>query len=684
MHLRAHFPLHQHTVSANSVPTYANRTVPSYSVAGEEGLAESRSMAAPRYSPNVQPWRRQNTQNSLSFVPSTSPRLEQSEYTTSQQTRRPAEQAPVIISPFRSVRRMKQPFQLRLPSSPSFENNPSSVRDSRRLSREPFNSNNHGLRTWRSDQNLTTTSMETFGLLPSPPLSDPRSSQPSPSSAYFSPKSEYDSDADQTTPKSSSTYKPEPKPSFAARALRLRKTTENLRSTNESTNVHMAHSNLVRQWDSDDGKLTPVSTDSERTASPSPSPSRSPSLSLSPTPSTDIDSPDTRDFSISSTNSQRSRSRTVSSERSWVPSSLSYYEPWLQGAPAETADSGEEKPKEFNRRKCQILPPADKPVVFAVASKTKPKLVDISRQSSPAMSYSMPTPTQRTAPSTPDHRQHEISAFSPDTPLEMSDSGYITHHCPSPKEHQTIKEEDEYTDTSSLNGESVGETVICDKMATSQEIPRLPPKSPQRSPQRSPAKPDLKPTTQSSPKAQASPGRSSNTSEKEELEKWWDHEWTIDQLEHSAKDFPRNMLKLTSPVIMFLRHNNEKALIRPFRKIFPEVAENLLDNLCAVLIARNYLISLASINRRNSNFSHKPSLSRLDTVPEKASSGLGMQYSQPTPARVKNRILGARSTELCKDLDRIVDNLIFAICGKHDEHLKSSVLVLAQVLETKS
>lgn len=262
----------------------------------------------------------------------------------------------------------------------------------------------------------------------------------------------------------------------------------------------------------------------------------------------------------------------------------------------------------------------------------------------------------------------------------MSDSGYITHHGYSPQEYRKDKEDDEFTDTSSVSAESVSETVVCEKMTTSQELPKPPPKSPSKSP----PKPDLKPTTQPLPKAQASPGRSSNTSEKGELEKWWDHEWTVDQLEHSVKDFPRNMLKLTSPVIMFLRHNNEKALIRPFRKIFPDVAENLLDNLCSVLIARNYLISLASLNRRNSNFSHKPSLSRLDTVPEKASSVLGMQYSQPTPSRVKNRVLGQKSADLCTDLDRIIDNLIFAICGKQDEHLKSAVLVLAQVLETKS
>ncbi|THC95256.1 hypothetical protein EYZ11_005253 [Aspergillus tanneri] len=501
--------------------------------------------------------------------------------------------------------------------------------------------------------------METFGLLPSPPLSESKSSQPSPSSTYFSPKSQYDSDTDHGTPKSCA-INPEPKPSYAYSAPKLKRNPVSKKSSDGPTNVRMAHSNLIRQCESDDGKLTPVSIATESMSS------------MSPTPPSDVDTLQNRKFSGSSMGSLRSRSMSVSSEGSWVPSSLSQYKPWLQPAPAETTEAKGERSKEFNWRKCQIVPPSDKPLVLAVASKTKPKLVDISRQSSPAISYSIPTPPPRPIPSTPDHRQHEISAFSPETPMEMSDSGYITHDSYYSPQFRKDREEDEYTDSSSLTSGSASETVVCDKPSSSQE--RL----------KSPQKPGVTPKTQPSPKSQTSPGHSSNMSEKEELEKWWDHEWTIDQLEHSVKDFPRHMLKLTSPVIMFLRHNNEKALIRPFRKIFPDVVENLLDSLCAALIARNYLTSLSSPNRRNSNFSHKTALSRLDTVPEKVCSTLGIQYSQPSPSRVKNRILGTRSADLCKDLDRIVDNLLFAICGKQDEILKSAVLVLAHVLETKS
>ncbi|KAL5358162.1 hypothetical protein BJX96DRAFT_173191 [Aspergillus floccosus] len=674
-------------MSAQNLPTYGNRHVPSYYGTAEDGS----SMVSPRYAPHVQPWRRQQALSSLSFIPSTSPRSEHSEYTTSQQhphpqqpqppqilPRRPvADRSSACISPFRSVRRMKQPFQLRLPSSPSYDTNPSPV--SSRDSRTP--SGNHSLRTWRSDGNLMTTSLETFGLLPSPPLSDYRTSQHSPSSTYFSPKIDSDTDTEQGTPKSN-TCIPDVKHHNMHRTSTPETLTECSKKTPGATNVHMAHSHMVKQCEpSGDGKFTPMSMDSERMSSP-------------PVTS-DIASFGKRDFSGSSMGTQRSRSGTVSSEASWAASSLSYCERWLQGAPTETIDENRENARELSRRKFQIVqnspPPLDRrrdmkstpdePLMFAsVASKSKPKLVDISRQSSPATSYSIPTPPQQPLPCTPDQRLQEISAFSPETPLAMSDSGYGTHRsCYTPEDYPGDKEDDS-VDAVSISSGSASETVVChsDRPGADDQIrPKSMPK----------------PTLRVHPRPTTKPSQrhSSNPSPREELEKWWDHEWTIDQLEQSVKEFPRNMLKLTSPVIMFLRQNNEKALIRPFRKIFPEVAENLLDSLCAALIAQNYVVSLSAMsfpNRRTSNFSQKPSLSRLDTVPEKvpekACSTLGIHYPQTSPTRVKDRVLGSRSMDLRKELDRIVNNLLFAISGKQDETLKAAVLVLAQVLETNT
>jgi hypothetical protein len=48
-----------------------------------------------------------------------------------------------------------------------------------------------------------------------------------------------------------------------------------------------------------------------------------------------------------------------------------------------------------------------------------------------------------------------------------------------------------------------------------------------------------------------------------------DHEWTLDELDHSVKDFPRHMLRLASPVMVFLRKSDEKIPVffqHPFRR----------------------------------------------------------------------------------------------------------------------
>lgn len=184
----------------------------------------------------------------------------------------------------------------------------------------------------------------------------------------------------------------------------------------------------------------------------------------------------------------------------------------------------------------------------------------------------------------------------------------------------------------------------------------------------------------------------SNMSEKEEEKQrpcngdWTvdDHEWTLDELDHSVKDFPRHMLRLTSPVILFLRQSDEKDFLRPFRTIFPDVAENLLDCLGAALIARNYLLSLSKIHRRKPSVSTRNENYVADGVPTKAYSTLGIQLPTGSPGRMKDRVLGSRSMDLRKEVERIIDNLLFAICGRSDNTLKSAVEVLAQVLETNA
>ncbi|KAJ5594045.1 uncharacterized protein N7459_000253 [Penicillium hispanicum] len=637
-----------------------------------------------RWSPTYQPRRRSRQfPTSLSFVPSpAAPRLESHDYSTSL-PRRPAERGPVCISPFRSVRRMKEPFQLMLPSSPASCDGTSTFPS--KPTRESKPSGGHTLRTWRSDQNLTSAGMAAFGLLPSPPMSESRPASTGPESSYFEVQ-EKSKEGGNTISQAEPDYIPEMSKNVEVEDMHYHayrppdwkeKPQEHRRT--DVTNVHEAHSNLVRQYESEESKLTatPPEKQPSSTASPSVRSGKGHVPGSSPKP-------------------QRPRTATVSSEASWIPSNLAYCETWLQGVPLDPLDDKDDNPSQFNRRrKCQIVekdPPMpkfdispgaralDEPVRLAVAS--KPKLVDIARQSSP---YMPPPPSlsPHPLPMTPDQRQEEVSAFSPDTPLNMSDSGYGTRESGYSIDGYTdSKDDDAYTDPGSLTSDSVTSTVVCERPVSAQGERDTSPQPEIRSGSVSPKA--------SSPK-QPSPARESHSPHRggpENQRSWdheWthdDHEWTLDELDHSVKDFPRHMLRLTSPVIVFLRQSDEKALLRPFRTIFPQVAENLLDCLCAALIARNYLLSLSTIHRHKPSLSARNDIYGVDAVPTKAYSTLGIQLPAGSPGRIKGRVLGSRSSELRREVERIVDNLLFAICGRADETLKSAVEVLAQVLET--
>lgn len=322
---------HHHTMSAYHAP--------SYSMPYEDSVSRGTSYASPYLPETRPPRRRQQATSSLSFISPAVSRPEQQPEPTSCSARRPAERterAPICISPFRSVRKMKEPFQLRLPSSPSLE---SVVASAREVKASRPMSGHQTLRTWRSDQNLAATSLETFGLLPSPPLSDSRESRPSTSSTYFSPK--IDSEVERgrgRTPVCSCTLDTD---SCHACYPLIVKTTKPEKRVTEPTNVHATHSHLVKRCETDEGRFTPASTDSERT--------------LSPSEYSDIDIPERENVCDSADVSQRSRAGTVSSEASsWLPSDLSYFERWLQGVP-ESADLKDERSKESNRRRCQIV-----------------------------------------------------------------------------------------------------------------------------------------------------------------------------------------------------------------------------------------------------------------------------------------------------------------------------------------
>lgn len=352
---------HQHSLSANMVPSYANRNVSPYYLTNENPMSNSTSPSAPRYSPNLRPWRRQHSHSSLSFM--TSPRPEQSEYTTSQQPRRPADRRPVCVSPFRSVRRMKQPFQLMLPTSPACESTATFGMDPK-ASGQP--SGNNTLRTWRSDHNLMSESLETFGLLPSPSLSDSRESHPSFSSQYFSPKPESESENEHEFTKSCGCI-PGEKSCDSCDARRPPETQDGeQKRAGEITNVHFAHSTLVKQCEEANAgarETTPSSAETEFT-----------------TPSPNSDETGEEDASDSPYNKQRARAGTTSTQASWVPDNFSYCQNWLQGV--ETMDVRDEKSKELSRRKFQIVQVQDK--VTPAANHDVKDVVSIPQQRPPS------------------------------------------------------------------------------------------------------------------------------------------------------------------------------------------------------------------------------------------------------------------------------------------------------------
>lgn len=264
--------------------------------------------------------------------------------------------------------------------------------------------------------------------------------------------------------------------------------------------------------------------------------------------------------------------------------------------------------------------------------------------------------------------------------MDIPDSGYVTQHSNhSSEDNQVAKDEGTSIDTvsqiqrSSSVFSGVSSSSLCENTHFLQSQTPLP------------ENPDVcSPDNKRGSKLRTSPPVSPHMVDREALEKWWDHEWTLDRLEAAVNKFPASTLKLTSPVIIYLRQNDDTALLRPFLKIFPGISEELLDSLCAVLVARNYLVSLASVHRKNSALSQGNILSRLDSVPEKARATLGLQWPSASQLQVTERLMGSRTANLRKDLDRIVDELMLMVCGRSDETLKTAVLVLVQVLEAKA
>lgn len=307
------------------------------------------------------PSRPRRSHGSLSFLSTGMTRSESHEQLPAP-SRRTLERVPVTVSPFRSVRQMKEPFQLKLPHSPSFENNlvisnSISNREVKEDKPQPRSLQSPiglpPLRSCRSDQNLVAGALETFGLLPSPTLSESRlTSKLNTARRDFHFKE-----------------KPLPVPKCLCNMATQKCEFCLTQSDSEETPVVDAVAGIFSQTEIPEEVPT-------QTLAPSFSSQemRNPNSTPQMQQLNEIKSPPTS----SAKNHKRSRTTTVSSAASWVPENLTYCEDWLQRVPLETPERQDGRGREVNRRKFQIVQQDDDPFPISRPSHQNRKPADLS------------------------------------------------------------------------------------------------------------------------------------------------------------------------------------------------------------------------------------------------------------------------------------------------------------------
>lgn len=306
------------------------------------------------------PSRPRRSHGSLSFLSTGMSRSESHEHLPAP-SRRTLEKAPVTVSPFRSVRQMKEPFQLKLPHSPSFENNLMSSSLSNREAKEDKSQPRSlqspiglpPLRTCRSDQNLVAGALETFGLLPSPTLSESRLT----SKLNTARRDFHFKDKPLPVPKCLC-YMATQKCEFC--------TTEVVRETTPPVDIvagNFCQTEIPEEVPTQ--TLAPSFSSQEM---------RNPTSTPQMQQLNEIKSPPTS----SAKNHKRSRTTTVSSAASWVPENLTYCEDWLQRVPLETPERQDGRGREVNRRKFQIVQQNDDPFPISRPTHQTRKPADLS------------------------------------------------------------------------------------------------------------------------------------------------------------------------------------------------------------------------------------------------------------------------------------------------------------------
>ncbi|EEH03566.1 conserved hypothetical protein [Histoplasma capsulatum G186AR] len=161
----------------------------------------------------------------------------------------------------------------------------------------------------------------------------------------------------------------------------------------------------------------------------------------------------------------------------------------------------------------------------------------------------------------------------------------------------------------------------------------------------------------------------------------WSAGYALDHLETLLMQTPLPVLDLSSPVITSMRSTSEKALLTPFKEIFPGAPIEKLSSLCAVFVAQIYLASLEAC-QNNTNGNQTIIGSVVDGISGKARARLGLPPSKTSQVRVQERPSHPRYANIHDRLNEIADALLVDLCGTSDSGLKRALMSLVQLFES--
>jgi hypothetical protein len=301
---------------------------------------------------------------------------------------------------------------------------------------------------------------------------------------------------------------------------------------------------------------------------------------------------------------------------------------------------------------------------------------------------------------TPD-RILEVSAFSPETPDAVHDSGYssrrtVRESADSPPERRPKFRMGSLASTANSSLHSAkdpDDEISPGKVIASYFLPATDDKSCDHS------RPT--PTQSHSPKLHRPPPVEMQKNDGKVAHRCDEYAWILDQLTPWIESFPSLTLQLDTPVITHIRHqlfhrtvevrqpshessfchdiscvsslSDSDSTIDTFRKIFPYTSESIVSALGATLMAQKYLFIFTDI-------SPSPESSVLETIPAKARSILGIHCSQVTANQRRERLLKRIATKKVEILSDIVDRLLTIICGRADEFMKRMLESIVELM----